>query len=544
MGIISARCASRVFPALACALAILVTTSSCQSIPQAKPAAAPAITGDLFIRGGLLVDGTGTVPRRADILVDDGRIAAVLEPGQPAPDAGRVIAAEGLIVAPGFIDPHTHASEDLASDDASRRANLPFAFQGVTTVVVGNDGAGSPEIARQAQAARQRGIGTNVAYLVGFGPLRRALLGMEDRAPAPGELTAMRAATRQAMCEGAWGFSAGLYYVPQSYSQTGEVIALASEAGRLGGYYDTHLRDESTYSVTVTGALDEALRIGKEAGLPVHVSHIKALGPAVWGQSAVMIERIETARARGQRVTADQYPWDASGTRISAALVPRWALEGGLSALRQRLADPAQAKRVRDGLVAGLARRGGAQRLLLTGAIGGADVEAGQTLAEYSAARGLDHVSGAIAILKQGDARVASFNMDEADIAAFARQPWVVTGSDGSSGHPRKYASFPKAYQDLVKGDQGMSLARFVQRSSAQTASIIGLTDRGMIRTGLAADIVVFDPAEYEARATYRSPRALSAGVRYLLVNGTVMIDQGEYRGTLPGQPLLKDTSC
>ena len=182
--------------------------------------------------------------------------------------------------------------------------------------------------------------------------------------------------------------------------------------------------------------------------------------------------------------------------------------------------------------------------MLITGALGGIDIETGQTLAEYAAAHDLDHVSAAVAILEQGDARVASFNMDEADIAAFARQEWVVTGSDGSSGHPRKYASFPKAYSDLVKSDTGMSLARFVQRSSAQTAAIIGLTDRGMIKTGLAADIVIFDPDGFEARATYQSPRELSAGVQYLLVNGRVMIEEGEYRGGLPGQPLLKNTDC
>lgn len=524
---------------LGLALAVLSATASCQTVPQAY-----SVTGDLLILGGTLVDGTGETPRLADILVRKSEIVAILEPGSQAVSAQRTIDATGLIVAPGFIDPHTHADSDLESEDARRRANLAFAFQGVTTVVVGNDGSGSPDIAKRANWAREQGIGTNIAYLLGLSPLRRALLGMEDRAPKPDELDAMRAAARKAMCEGAWGFSAGLYYVPQSYSDTEEVIALARVAGELGGYYDTHLRDESTYSVTVTGALDEALRIGREGGLPVHVSHIKALGPAVWGQSAAMIRAIETARKSGQRVTADQYPWDASGTRVSAALVPRWALEGGLEGLRERLSNPAKAERVREGIVAGLARRGGAKRLLLTGQLGGAQIETGQTLADYSAKLGLDHVSGAIAILEQGDARVASFNMDEADIAAFARQDWVVTGSDGSSGHPRKYASFPKAYSDLVKGEGEMSLARFVQRSTAQTAAIIGLTDRGVIKPGFAADIVVFHPEDFEARATYRAPTALSAGVQYLIINGQVMIEEGKYRGALPGKPLLKDAAC
>ena len=536
----SARKATRATGA--CLALAAVALSSCQSTPPIKTST--TLSGDLLIRGGTVVDGTGGAPRLADVLIDDGAIVALVNPGMASPRATRVIDASGLIVAPGFIDPHTHADADLGSDDAARRANLAFAFQGVTTVVVGNDGSGTTRVAERAQKARERGIGTSAAYLVGFSPLRRAQLAMKARAPTPDELASMRGTLREAMCEGAWGFSAGLYYVPQSYSETDEVIALAKVAGEFGGYYDTHLRDESTYSITVTGALDEALRIGREADLPVHVSHIKALGPAVWGQSAAMIDQIEAARTSGQRVTADQYPWDAAGTRSSAARGPRWALEGGLEALRERLSDPGQAENVREGIVAGLARRGGAGRLLLTGALGGADIETGQPLAEYSAKRGLNHVSGAVDILMQGDSRVASFNMDEADIAAFARQDWVVTGSDGSSGHPRKFASFPKAYRDLVKGEAAMSLARFIQRSTSQTAAIIGLSDRGTIKPGFAADVVIFDPDEFEARATYQSPRALSAGVRYLLVNGQVMIDEGAYTGALRGQPLLKDTSC
>ena len=519
-------------------IAVSMGVASCQSAPQSVR------SSDILVRGGTLVDGTGAPPRLVDVLIDEGRIIAVLDPEAPSPSATRVIDATGFVVAPGFIDPHTHADADLASAKAERRANLAFAFQGVTTVVVGNDGFGSPEIAARAERASQEGIGTNVAYLVGFGPVRRSRLNADNRTPSKDDVQAMRALVRRAMCEGAWGLSAGLYYAPQSYSSTEEVIALAGVAGEFGGYYDTHLRDESTYSITVTGALDEALQIGRQARLPVHISHIKALGPAVWGQSKAMIQRIEAARSGGQRVTADQYPWDASGTRISNALVPRWALEGGLDRLRERLADPDEALKIREGMVAGLARRGGAARLLITGALGESKVETGQTLAQYSAQRGLDHVSGAIAILKQGDARVASFNMDAADIAAFARQEWVVTGSDGSSGHPRKFASFPKAYSDLVEGELGMSLARFVQRSSAQTAAIIGLIDRGKIEPGLVADIVVFDPDQFEARATYQMPRALSAGVQHLLVNGEVMIEAGEYSGALPGKPLLKKTGC
>ena len=408
----------------------------------------------------------------------------------------------------------------------------------------GNDGSGAPDIAAQAIAAREDGIGTNVAYLAGFGPIRETVIGDANRAPMDAEIDEMRKLTRQAMCEGAWGLSTGLYYVPQNYAASDELTALAKEVSALGGYYDTHMRDESTYNITVEGALAETLEIGRDAQIPVHIAHIKALGPAVWGHSARMIAMIEAAQAAGQRVTADQYPWEASGTRVSNALVPRWALEGGLDALRARLRDPEQAARIREGIAKAYERRGGADRLLVTGSLQGAETSVGSTLAEIAKKRSIDPVDAAISILMEGDARVASFNMSAADIAAFAAQDWVVTGSDGSTGHPRKYGSFPKAYQDLVNGDVGMSMARFVQRSSAQTADIIGLTDRGRIAPGLAADLVIFDPDEFAPRATYQSPRELSAGVRHLIVNGESVISDGQYTGALPGQPLLKQTGC
>lgn len=502
------------------------------------------LAADVIIAGGTVHDGTGARGRFADLVIVGGTIRYIGPSGAARFEAKRRIDADGLVVSPGFIDPHTHAGSDLASDDAQRRANLPFAFQGVTTVVVGNDGGGSPEISKLAAKATEQGIGTNIAYLVGFGPLRRAAMGTENRPASSSEVSQMRATARQAMCQGAWGFSTGLYYVPQSYAPTDEVVELASVAGSLGGYYDTHMRDESTYNVTVQGALSEALEIGRRADIPVHIAHIKALGPAVWGHSGKMIEAVEAARKVGQRVTADQYPWEASGTRVSNALVPRWALEGGLAGLRERLDNEAAASRIREGMVEGLERRGGADKLLVTGRLGSAEVAVGKTLADIADAQGLKPVDAAIAILKDGDARVASFNMSEADIAAFAGRDWVVTGSDGSSGHPRKYGSFPKAYRDLVKGEARMPLARFIRRSSGQTADIIGLRGRGYLKQGYAADVLVFDPERFAPRATYQTPREYSAGVVHLLVNGEVVISSGEYVGTLPGEPLLKETEC
>ncbi|MEL6873974.1 MAG: amidohydrolase family protein [Pseudomonadota bacterium] len=520
---------------------ILLALAAWQPLGSEAPVYEPAT---LVIRNGTVFDGSGSPVRITDIVVSGDKIAHV---GKTLPSQfvdARVIDAAGLIVAPGFIDPHTHAFSDLNSDNVERRRNLPFAYQGVTTVLVGNDGFGSTEIALMASRAEQMRIGTNVSYLAGFGYIRQTVIANENRAPTASEMGRMKEMMTRAMCEGAMGLSAGLYYSPQNFATTGEVVELARIAARHGGYYDTHMRDESTYNIGLSGAVEESLEIGRQSGAPVHIAHIKALGPAVWGHSSKIISRIEKARADGQQVTADQYPWAASGTRISNALVPRWALDGGLDGLRQRLADPAIRESVRKEMLEGLARRGGADKLLITGRLGKAEVERGVTLAEIARARSLLPVDAAIEILTTGDARVASFNMNLEDIRAFASQPWVVTGSDGSTGHPRKYGSFPKAYRDFVKDGDLMSLSRFVRRSSGQVADIAGLTDRGYLKVGKAADIVIFDPESFAPNATYQQPRELSSGVQYLLVNGLLLIEKGKHTKNLPGRPLLKDNRC
>ena len=529
-------------PALSRAIAVVGIAGlvSCQSIENQTSSQ----TVDTVISGGTVYDGTGSPGRRADIVLFDGKIIHVGSPTTAKFQARQTIDATGLIVAPGFIDPHTHADGDLKSEDVERRRNLPFAYQGVTTVIVGNDGNGDSNIAVQSAQARAQKIGTNVAYLAGFGYMRKKVLGDDNRAPSRVEMDRMKAMMRSAMCEGAFGLSAGLYYTPQNFAQTDEVIELARIAGQHDGYYDTHLRDESTYNIGLSGAVNEALEIGQRSGAAVHISHIKALGPAVWGHSEKIIQRIEKARASGQRVTADQYPWAASGTRISNALVPRWALDGGLKGLRERLNDAALTSKIKTEMAQNLQRRGGADKLLITGSLGRANANVGSTLAEIAVAEKLDPLDAAILILMYGDARVASFNMNAEDIKAFATRDWVVTGSDGSTGHPRKYGSFPKAYRDFVVNEKLMTLPQFIRRNSGQTADLIGLKGRGYLKPGMAADIVIFDPEQFAPRATYQQPRLLSAGVKYLLVNGRALISEGQHTDELPGKPLLKETKC
>ena len=522
-------------------LTVPVTLSlfACQTTPGDES----VITADYLLEDGRVFDGTGAGGRIADIAIKGDRIIFVGDSDAAGIKAETRINASSLIVAPGFIDPHTHALGDLQSPAAQTRSNLHYLFQGVTTVVTGNDGGERANIAAMARKLQQTGIGTNAAFYVGFGKVRTAVLGRDDRQPDSAELERMRGIVHGAMCEGALGLSTGLYYAPQNFAATSEVVELAKIAARFDGVYDTHLRDESSYNIGLIGAVSEVIEIGKQAGMPVHIAHIKALGPAVWGESAAVIKLIEKARKDGLAVTADQYPWRASGTSVANALVPRWALEGGLEKFRLRLTDATLLKKIKAEMADNLKRRAGAQAILITAKLGDVPVEPGVTLAEFASTAGKTPVDAALDILKAGNAKIASFNMKPSDISAFAKQGWVVTSSDGSVGHPRKYASFPKAYQDYVKGEKLFSMTRFIRRSSGQTADLLGLKARGYLQKGKYADIVIFDAGKFAPRATYRDPKRYSVGVRYVFVNGELAISNGQSTGILRGRVLLRQSN-
>ncbi|HEU0099386.1 MAG TPA: amidohydrolase family protein [Allosphingosinicella sp.] len=492
-------------------------------------AAPPPEAVDLLIRGGTVYTGSDA-PFTGDVAIRGDRIVAVGR--RLAGPAKRVVDARGMIVAPGFIDPHTHVGEDLASSEARARLVPAFLMQGVTTAFIGNDGGGEPDVAKVLGGATTRTAGINYAAYVGFGAVRRQVLGAADRAPDEGELRHMRELVARAMCQGALGLSTGLFYAPQSFARTGEVVELAREAGRRGGFYDSHIRDESSYTIGLAAAIDEAIEIGREAGLPVNISHIKALGVDVHGQAPAIAAKVEAARRAGQAVTADQYPWSASGTSLTAALVPLWAQDGGRPKLLERLDDPALAGRLRGDMTENLRRRGGAAALLVTeGAL------SGRTLADIAKGRG-DPVAAAIAVIRESDPAVASFNQTEADIKAFMRRPWVMTGSDASTGHPRAYGSFARKYSKYVVAERVLTLREFIERSSTLAADTFRLEGRGRLKAGAYADVVVFDPKRYAARATYARPTLTATGVSLVLVNGIPAVDRGVLTGRAPGRAL------
>jgi N-acyl-D-aspartate/D-glutamate deacylase len=491
---------------------------------------------DVLIRGGTLIDGSGSSGRRADIGIRGDRIVFV---GTAATDvsAVRTINATGLIVAPGFIDPHTHTDGDLASSNPTTRANLPFLMQGVTTVITNNDGRSPADLSVQFKQWSEVGIGTNAAGYYGEGTLRGRVVGNRDVPATKEQMEEMKRLVAKAMDDGALGMSTGLFYAPGSFASTEEIIELSKVVASKGGIYDTHMRDESSYTIGLIGSVNEVIRIGREARLPVHISHIKALGVDVWGMSDSVIKIIERARREGVNVTANQYPYTASGTGLGASLLPRWAESGGGDSLRAVANDPVRRARLIAEMTDNLRRRGGASSLLL---VSGDTSVRGKTLAQIAKERNQDAITAGLAlILNGGGGSVASFNMSESDIEKFMVQPWVSTGSDGSGGHPRKYGTFTRKIREYGYMRGLMTLPQIIESSSLRAAKQMQLADRGEIAVGKFADVVVFDEKTVADRATYVNAQELSTGMQYVIVNGRITIDQGKYvPGVLAGRVL------
>ena len=487
---------------------------------------------DVLILNGTVYDGSLDAARVTHIAIRGDRIVSM---NASANDRARsVINASGKMVTPGFIDPHTHARPFLL--DPASNASLNYLYQGVTTVFIGNDGDGIPGGSEVLQTLRTQGTGPNVAFFSGHGSIRRAVMGMADRAATDDELARMKAMLIDDLEAGAMGLSTGLYYAPGSYADTEEVVELARIAASFGGVYDTHLRSEGSYGDGVLAAVSEAIEIGRAADIAVHISHIKALGQDVWGQSAEIVRLVADGIASGVEITANQYPWRASGTRFSSALIPRWVMADSDALMAERLRDPALHERIRSEMRVNMKRRGGPDAMLVTGA--GSEFK-GMTLAEIADSLNKPPIEAAIDIVLQGNPSIASFVMRPDDIHRLAVQPWAMTGSDGGAGHPRLFGTYPKAFQDFVVAEKLMSREQFVHRSSGLVAETFGLCDRGFLREGYMADIAIIDADAFEPNASYERPTELASGVVELLINGVPVINDAAGQA-LPGRVLEK----
>lgn len=524
---------------------------------------------DILIQGGTVIDGTGRPPRPADVAIAGSRIRAV-DP-LPARQAARVIDATGHVVAPGFIDMHSHADFVLPG--------LPTAdskvHQGFTTEVVGNCGASPAPLTptRRQDVIDSTGLALpplawdwttfrsyldvltrerlsiNVAPLVGHGTVRLVVMGPDDARPTPEQLRAMATEVRHAMEEGAFGFSTGLIYPPGVYADTDEVVELARAAGEAGGLYASHIRGEGH---TLLYAITEAIEVGRRAAVPVEISHLKASGRSNWPKMAQAIELIEAARADGLDATADMYPYPAGSTMLTALLSP-WVHAGGRERLLARLADPADRARIRAELGdSGMAQDAGWDGILIAGCPARPEYE-GRTLAHIATGLGVSPAEAVIEILRevQGQAEMILFMMSEDNVALGLRQPWVMIGSDGEGRavegqygvgkpHPRNYGTCPRFLGHYVRDHRLVPLSAAIRKLTSLPAAKLGLRDRGRLEPGAVADVVVFDPAAIADTATFADPHRYPVGIPWVLVNGEPVIARSTHTGSRPGRVLTR----
>ncbi len=500
---------------------------------------------DVIIRNGRVLDGTGNDWFRADVALRGDRIAAVGDLADAR--APMEIDATGLFVAPGFIDTHTHAGGGLTTQELSHAR--PLLAQGITTILANPDGRSPLDLEEQRARFLEHGLGVNVGQMVGHGSIRQAVLGMEDRLATPQEMEEMRTLLRDALAQGAFGFSAGPFYTPGSYSDTREHVELGKVAAEFGVPYQSHVRDEADYTVGVIAAVEELITVAREGGIPAVFTHAKVLGPNVWGFSQAIVHRIERAREEGLEVYADQYPYPASATGLTAALLPRWAQAGGGDSLRARLEDPETLARIRDAMVENLARRGGADRIQFRRFRPDPSIE-GRLLSELAAERGQDPIETAIDLFREGSPGIVSFNMHPRDIRTFMTQPWTMTSSDGDLEpwmegvpHPRSYGAFSRKIAHYVKEEGVVGLPFAIRSMTSLPAQVYRLPGRGLLREGMVGDVVVFDLERVEDKATFTEPHQLSEGMVHVFVNGRAAVRDGECTGVLAGRTLVKETA-
>lgn len=496
------------------------------------------IEANVVIGGATVYDGSNKPGRVVDVAIKGQRIAAVGQfqtVGQP-----KIINGTGLVVAPGFIDLHTHC-DTSGITTPEKRALLNYLTQGVTTVVTGNCGSGPVDVGDYFKKLESEKVSCNVLHLSPHNSIRQQVLGNVDRSPTADELATMKRLVNRAMLDGAWGMSTGLEYTPGAYSKTDELVELCRVVAAHGGIYATHMRDEEA---DLLSSIEETIMIGQRAGLPVHISHLKAGAKVVWGKSADAIALIQQARDRGQRVTADQYPYLGWSTNLAAVVLPPRLRQGTNQEYLARLNDPEQLPQIRQVITDAITKYDAATTFLIA-RYGPRKEWQGKSLGVIAMAEKQPIVDIVLEIERNGGASVVGLTMNEEDVRLIMKQPFVATASDGSAvipseqvPHPRSYGTFPRKIGRYALIDQVVSLEDALRSSTGLPADIIGLTDRGYLKPGFVADIVVLDLKTFRDHATFEKPHQYATGVRYLFVNGVLTIDAGKYTGSLAGQAL------
>ncbi|MEX0718296.1 MAG: D-aminoacylase [Planctomycetaceae bacterium] len=501
-------------------------------LAQAAPRA------DLLLKGGTLLDGTGEAGVVGDLAIRDGKIIAV---GKFDGTADTTIDCAGLVVAPGFIDLHNHSDGGIVS--AKARANVNFLTQGCTTIVTGNCGSGPIDVRDYFVKIDSAGAGTNVIHLLPQGTLRREVVGEAQRKATADEIARMKELAEKAMRDGAWGMSTGLIYVPSSYADTDELVAIAKVVGSHGGIYASHIRGES---LELLASINEALEIGRRGELPVHVSHFKASGRESWGLIREAARMIEAARDKGQTVTADQYPYTASSTSLEATVIPTWARAGGQQALVARFDDAEVGQRLKEEIAKKLELRDGGGVIQIARYSPRADWT-GLRLSEIAKKESKSPLALVEEITRGGGAAIVNFGMSEEDVRFAMKFSWVATASDGSAmtpnstqPHPRSYGTFSRKIGLYAVREKVLPLEQAIRSASGLPADILELPDRGYLREGYVADIVAFDPEAFRDKATFESPHQYSTGCRYVFVAGEAAVFEEKPTGALVGKALRR----
>jgi N-acyl-D-amino-acid deacylase len=498
---------------------------------------------DVIIAGARVVDGSGSPWFLADIGIRGDSIAAVGALGNAA--AAVRIDAKGMVVAPGFIDIHSHGRRGIAAVPTAEN----YLREGVTTIVEGPDGSSPVPIAPFLDGIRKMAISVNFATMVGQGSIRQAVIGLANRPASAAEIEEMKDMAAQAMRDGAFGLSTGLFYVPGNFTPTEEVIALAKVVGKMGGIHISHMRDEAAH---VLDSVRETIRIGEEGGLPTQITHHKMIGQPSWGKSLESLKLVEEARARGVDVTIDQYPYTASSTGI-AALLPQWALEGGQKSTSERLAAGEQRARIKAAIVQNLKvdRGAGDPKNVVIVNCAFDHALAGRNLTQITQARGFEPsmenaAETVMDLVDKGGCSAVYHAIAEEDVVRIMRSPFTMIASDGeipvfgqAAPHPRSYGTFARVLGVYVREQHVLTLEDAVRRMSAYPAQRLKIWDRGMLRPGMKADCVVFNPATVADRAEYDKPHQYSVGVRDVLVNGKLVLRQDKVTAERPGRVLL-----